>query len=205
MAATGKLTVLSTGMATIAEIDDAVNAYRQAGGRNLMLLHCTSSYPTHPNDINLKRIPVLADTFGCLSGFSDHSEGITAAVGARVLGACFIEKHFTLDKNLPGPDHLFSADPAEFRDLVNAVRTVEAAMGTGQLGPTLSESLGRASFRLSCLSTNNIAAGTSLQNRHIAYGRPGTGIAPKQGSVLLGMTLKRDVSRGHVFSWEDFK
>lgn len=205
MAATGKLTVLSTGMATVAEIDDAVNAFRQAGGRDLMLLHCTSSYPTSSDDINLRRIPVLAETFGCLSGFSDHSEGTTAAVGARVLGACFIEKHFTLDKNLPGPDHLFSADPAQFRELVNAVRTVEAAVGTGQLGPTLSESLGRVSFRLSCLSTDDLAAGTPLHRQHIAYRRPGTGIPPKQGDALLGLTLKRAVPRGHIFTWEDFK
>ncbi len=205
MAATGRPTVLSTGMATVAEIDDAVNAFRQAGGRDLILLHCTSSYPTPSDEINLRRIPVLAETFGCLSGFSDHSEGTTAAVGARVFGACFIEKHFTLNKSLPGPDHLFSAEPAEFRELVEAIRTVEAAMGTAQLGPTPSELLGRASFRLSCLSADNLADGVTLKRHHVAYKRPGTGIPPKQVEALLGLTLKRAVPRGHVFRWEDFK
>jgi N-acetylneuraminate synthase/N,N'-diacetyllegionaminate synthase len=205
MASTGKLTVLSTGMATVAEIGDAVDAYRHAGGRDLMLLHCTSSYPTPPGEINLRRIPVLAQTFGCPSGFSDHSEGNTAAVGARVLGACFIEKHFTLDKSLPGPDHFFSADPTEFRELVNAVRTVEAAMGTTQLGPTQSESLGRVSFRLSCLSTDDLAAGTTLERKHIAFRRPGTGIPPNQVEALMGLKLKRAISRGHILSWGDFK
>lgn len=205
MATTGKPTVLSTGMATVAEIDDAVNAFRQAGGQDLLLLHCTSSYPTPAADINLKRIPILAETFGCLSGFSDHSEGTTAAVGARVLGACFIEKHFTLDKNLPGPDQRFSSDPAEFHELVKAIRTVEAAMGTSQLGPTPSESLGRISFRLSCLATDNLSAGTPLQRQHIAYRRPGTGIPPKLGEAILGLTLKHSVPRGHIFTWKDFQ
>ena len=96
MARTGKTTILSTGMATLAEIDDAVTAFREAGGNQLILLHCTSSYPTPPEEINLNRIPVLGKTFGCLAGFSDHSEGNVAAVGARVMGACFIEKHFHL-------------------------------------------------------------------------------------------------------------
>lgn len=205
MAATGKPTVLSTGMATVAEIDDAVNAFRDAGGQDLVLLHCTSSYPTPPGEINLKRIPVLAETFGCLSGFSDHSEGTTAAVGAKVLGACFIEKHFTLDNHLPGPDHRFSANPAQFRELVHAVRTIETAMGSGQLRPTASEVLGRISFRLSCQAITELEAGTVLQRQHVAYMRPGTGLPPKQIDQLLGMTLKRVVPKGHVFSWEDFK
>jgi len=205
MAATGKPTVLSTGMAAIGEIDDAVNAFREAGGRDLILLHCTSSYPTPPHEINLKRIPVLAQTFGCISGFSDHSEGSSAAIGARVMGACFIEKHFTLDNELPGPDHRFSANPGQFRELVNAVRSVEAAMGSGQLGPTPSESLGRKSFRLSCRAIVDLAPGTHLHRQHIAYMRPGTGIPPKHVDQLLGLQLKRSVPRGHIFTWEDFK
>lgn len=205
MAATGKLTVLSTGMATVAEIEDAVSAFRLAGGQHLILLHCTSSYPTPPDEINLKRIPVLATTFSCPSGFSDHSEGSVAAVGARVLGACFIEKHFTLDKNLPGPDHRFSADPMQFREMVNAVRAIELAMGSSQLGPTTSEAQGRISFRLSCLSAENLAAGTPLQSRHIVYRRPGTGIPPSHSDALLGRLLKRAVSRGHVFTWDDLE
>ncbi len=204
MAATGIPTVLSTGMATVAEIDDAVTAFREAGGQDLILLHCTSSYPTPVIDINLRRIPTLATTFGCLSGFSDHSEGTTAAVGAVVLGACFIEKHFTIDRNLPGPDHRFSSDPAEFGALVQAVRTIESAMGNSQLGPTASEISGRKNFRLSCLATTDLQVGTRLEPQHLGYRRPGTGIPPKLGSAMLGLILKRDVPRGHLFTWEDF-
>jgi N-acetylneuraminate synthase/N,N'-diacetyllegionaminate synthase len=205
MANTEMLAVLSTGMATVAEVDDAVRAFRQAGGTNLLLLHCTSSYPTPPAEVNLRRIPVLSETFDCLSGFSDHSEGIAAAVGARVLGACFIEKHFTLDRDLPGPDHRFSSDPAEFGELVRAVRMVEQALGSGQLGPTQSESQGRTGFRLSCVATEDLSEGTVLRQEHMAFRRPGIGMPPKLSSSIVGMELKRPVARGAAFVWEDFK
>jgi N-acetylneuraminate synthase/N,N'-diacetyllegionaminate synthase len=204
MARTGIPTVLSTGMAVVGEIDDAVTAFREAGGENLILLHCTSSYPTPPADINLRRIQTLAATFGCLAGFSDHSEGPTAAVGAVALGACFIEKHFTLDKTLPGPDHRFSMDPRDLREFVSAIRTIEVGLGTSQLGPTPSEALGRSDFRLSCLARCDLAAGTRLTLEHLVYKRPGTGIPPKHGAWLLDLTLRRDVRRGHIFSWSDF-
>ena len=118
MARTGLPTVISTGMATHEDIDDAVQAFRDAGGHDLILLHCTSAYPTPVADVNLRKIPALAQAYGCLVGFSDHTDGIVAAVGAVTLGACFIEKHFTLDKNLPGPDHRFSADPADRKSVV---------------------------------------------------------------------------------------
>jgi len=205
MAATGKPTILSTGMATVSEIDDAVNAFRESGGKALILLHCTSSYPTPNDEINLRRIPVLGQVFGCLPGFSDHSEGLAAAVGARVMGACFIEKHFTLSNDLLGPDHRFSSNPEQFRDLVVAVRTVESAMGSAQLGPTSSESQGRSGFRLSCQSTVDLEPGTILQRHHIAYMRPGTGIPPKFADQLIGRSLRFSVKRGHVFNWSDFK
>ena len=197
-------TVLSTGMATVEEIDDAVRAFRETGGQDLVLLHCTSSYPTPPEDINLTRIPALGERFGCLIGFSDHSEGSTAAVGAVALGACFIEKHFTLNRNLPGPDHWFSSDPVEFSALVQSVRHVEVALGSSQLEPTASEALGRAAFRLSCLAATDLPSGTHLKRDHIAYRRPGTGLPPKVAPELLGRALRRSVSRGHIFTWEDF-
>lgn len=204
MAATGLPTVLSTGMATVGEIDDAAMVFREAGGRDLILLHCTSCYPTPPTDINLRRIPVLADTFGCLVGFSDHTEGTTAAVGAVVLGACFVEKHFTVDRNLPGPDHRFSSDAAEFSLLVRAIRMVEQAQGSPSLGPTPSEALGRRDFRLSCGTMLPLSAGTRLDASHIVFRRPGTGIPPKLRDAMVGLVLKRDVAPGHVFTWDDF-
>ncbi|MEX6780123.1 N-acetylneuraminate synthase family protein [Limnospira fusiformis] len=204
MAKTGIPTILSTGMATVAEIDDAVTTFREAGGSDLILLHCTSSYPTPPADINLKRIPTLANTFGCISGFSDHSEGIVAAIGAVTLGACFIEKHFTVDRSLPGPDHRFSSDPDQFKELVQAIRMIEKALGNSQLRPTASEQESRKDFRLSCQAKTSLRAGTVLQKEHISYRRPGTGIPPKLALAILGLSVKHDVPGGHVLKWEDF-
>lgn len=114
MARTGLPTVISTGMATLEDMKDAVEAFRQAGGRDLILLHCTSSYPTPPADVHLRKIAALSAAFDCVAGLSDHTDGTVAAIGAVALGACMIEKHFTLGKNLPGPDHRFSADPGNF-------------------------------------------------------------------------------------------
>jgi N-acetylneuraminate synthase/N,N'-diacetyllegionaminate synthase len=196
MARTGLPTVLSVGMATLAEIDDAVRAFRGAGGCNLVLLHCTSSYPTPPEDVNLRRIPALAAAFDCPVGLSDHSAGTAVAAGAVAVGACFLEKHFTLDKELPGPDHRFSADPAELRELVRSVRTVEAALGTTAIGPTASEQAGRRDFRLSCAAARDLAAGEVLAEGDIAYLRPGTGLPPAAASWLVGRRVARPVAAG---------
>lgn len=204
MAATGLPTLLSTGMATVAEIDDAVSAFRAAGGQKLVLLHCTSGYPTPAQDVNLRRIPTLAAVFGCPVGFSDHSEGIAAAVGAVVLGACLIEKHLTTDRSLPGPDHRFSSDPEEFAELVRSIRQVEASLGRADLGPTPLEENSRRDFRLSCSAQSQLSAGTRIAQEHVVFRRPGTGIPPKIRDSLVGLVLKRDVSAGHLFSWEDF-
>lgn len=203
MGASGLLTVLSTGMATVGEIDDAVCWFAEAGGEDLILLHCTSSYPTPDDEVNLNRIRVLSETFGCLSGFSDHSQGITAAIGARVLGACFIEKHFTTDKGLPGPDHRFSADAREMKELVNAVRSIDKMLGLPAIVPTPSEQNGRRQFRLSCVAADNIEAGTIINDEHILYGRPGTGIQPKNKWILLDRKLKKNISKGQPFHKDD--
>jgi len=205
MARTGLPTVLSTGMATIAEIDDAVRAFREAGGNDLILLHCTSLYPTPSEDVHLRKIPALAAAFGCPAGFSDHTWGIVAAVGAVVMGACFIEKHFTLDKALPGPDHHFSSDPAEFRALVEAVRAVEKNLGESAIGPTASEMRGRRDFRLSCVADRDLPAGHCLTLSDVAFRRPGVGLPPKMGEWLPGKTLKRAVAAGEVLALDSLK
>jgi N,N'-diacetyllegionaminate synthase len=204
MAQTAIPTVLSTGMATRVEIEDAVNAFRQAGGRELILLHCTSSYPTPSEDVHLRRIQALAAAFDCPVGFSDHSQGNVAAIGAIALGACFIEKHFTLDKNLPGPDHRFSADPAEFRSLFDAVRTMEASLGSSDFEPAVSEEFGRREFRLSCVAARALPRGHRLTASDIAFRRPGSGFLPKEVSTLFDSVLSRPIPIGHVFSREDF-
>ena len=203
MARTGLPTVISTGMATREDIDDAVQAFRDAGGRDLILLHCTSAYPTPAADVNLRKIPALAEAYDCLVGFSDHTDGIVAAVGAITLGACIIEKHFTLDKNLPGPDHRFSADPREFRELVDAIRFVEAAIGTAEVGFTPSEAVNRREARLSCAARYDLSAGHTLTTSDIAFQRPGTGLPPKMITELVGKKLIRDVRSGSLFEVAD--
>jgi len=203
MARTHLPTVISTGMGTLAEIDDAVNAFRDAGGRDLVLLVCTSSYPAPPEDAHLRRIPSLGAATGCPVGLSDHTDGIIAAVGAVALGACMIEKHFTLDKNLPGPDHRFSADPAELRALVQGVRTLEKSLGQSTIGPTQSERLGRRDFRLSCVAARDLPIGHCLGESDIAFRRPGSGLPPKAQEWLLGRRLARSIAAGHVFLPED--
>ncbi len=196
MARSGLPTVLSTGMATLAEIDDAVRTYRAAGGDALILLHCTSSYPTPENDVHLRKIPALAAAFGCPTGFSDHTEGFVAAVGAVVLGACFVEKHFTLDRTLPGPDHRFSSDPVELKALVQSIRHIEQNLGMAAIGPTPSEEAGRRDYRLSCVAASDLPMGHILRNEDIAFRRPGTGLPPKMGSLLIGRELRVGMSAG---------
>jgi N-acetylneuraminate synthase/N,N'-diacetyllegionaminate synthase len=204
MAETGLTVVLSTGMATLSEIDQAVTTVRETGNDKLVLLHCTSSYPTPPDEVNLARLPALAAAFDVPVGFSDHSAGTTAAVGATILGACWIEKHFTLDRNLPGPDHWFSMDPEELRTLVAGVRDASAMLGSSRIAPTPSEARGRREFRLSCVAADDLPAGRRLHAGDIAFRRPGTGIVPAQAEGLHGRVLQRAVPRGHVFTYGDF-
>jgi N,N'-diacetyllegionaminate synthase len=194
--------VLSVGMATLAEIDRAVTAFRATGNRDLVLLHCTSSYPTAVEDVNLRRIPALGKAFGCPVGFSDHSEGITAALGAVALGACWVEKHFTVDRGLPGPDHAFSADPAEFAALVTAVRQLERQLGNAHIAPTAGETENRAAFRLSCIAARDLPAGTVLTEDDIVFARPGTGLPPEDVERILGRTLACAVTGGDPIAWE---
>ena len=205
MAMSGLTTILSTGMANLAEIDDAVRRYRSNGGKDLVLLHCTSSYPTPSDQINLRRIKTLHKSFGCPVGFSDHSEGVVAAVAAVVLGACIIEKHFTLSRALPGPDHSFSSDPAEFSLLVKSIRTAEAAMGDSQPGPTEAEQVGRTQFRLSCTASRALTKGLRLMEQDICMRRPGNGIEPRMMDSLVGLTLCQDLMAGQTLTWEHFK
>jgi N,N'-diacetyllegionaminate synthase len=205
MAETGIPTVISTGMSTLTEIDDAVRAFRDAGGEDLILLHCTSSYPTPPEDVHLRKIETLAGRFDCPVGLSDHTDGIVAALGAVALGACFLEKHFTLDKALAGPDHRFSADPAELRALVEAVRALEESLGDDELGPADSEALGRRDYRLSCVAASELASGTVLAEGDVAFRRPGTGIPPARVESLVGRRLRASVAAGELFQLTHFE
>jgi len=196
MALSGIPTILSTGMATEEEVAAAVNAFREAGGRDLVLLACTSAYPTPPDCVNLRRISTLTEKFGFPSGFSDHTAGWEAAVAAVCLGACMVEKHFTTDRNLPGPDQWFSSDPAEFAELVRRVRTVEKMIGSAELAPTSAERDAREHFRLSCVAEHDLPAGHVLTEADITFCRPATGLPPSQVNRLLGKKVAISVDRG---------
>lgn len=203
MGKTGLPTVLSTGMATKTEIDEAVRAFRETGNDQLILLHCTSMYPTPPEEVHLQKIASLQRIFRCPVGFSDHTEGISAAVGATALGARWIEKHFTLDKHLPGPDHAFSADPAEFSSLVGAIRFVERCLGDPHVGPTAGEKGARRDFRLSCAAAAGLSAGHLLNEADLAFLRPGTGLPPSLSHLLTGRRLARAIRAGELITMED--
>jgi N,N'-diacetyllegionaminate synthase len=205
MGETGLPTLISTGMATLSEIDDAVRIFRATGNDRLILLHCTSCYPTPDQEVNLSRIPALAMAFGCPVGFSDHTFGILGTAGAVLLGACWIEKHFTLDKNLPGPDQSYSSDPEEFKSLVESVRRIEKMRGTSGIQPTASETRSRREYRLSCVAANELSAGHDLTEADIAFRRPGIGLPPSQAHLLLGRRLKHSLSCGEVITLNDLE
>ena len=205
MGHTGLPTVISTGMATLAEIDDAVRTFRETGNNQLILLHCISAYPAPPEEVHLRKIPTLSAIFGCPIGFSDHTVGVAAAIGAVVLGACWVEKHFTLDKNLPGPDQSLSADPGELIALVEAVRTLEKCLGSGCMSSTAAEGDGRQRFRLSCVVIENLPPGHVLSEHDVAFNRPGNGLPPKAIEWIVGRRLRHEIKPGKVLALDDFE
>ncbi len=204
MARSGVPTILSTGMATEEEVAEAVAAFREAGGTDLTLLACTSAYPTPPSDVNLRRIPALAQKYGCRAGFSDHTAGWEAAVASVVLGACMVEKHFTTDRHLPGPDQWFSSDATEFAELVRRVREAEVMLGTASQQPTAAEARSRIEFRLACVAAADLPSGHVVTEQDIAFRRPATGLAPSQADSIHGRRLARGLKRGEPFVLQAF-
>ena len=196
MAKTNIPTILSLGMATLDEIHDAVNTFEQAGGKDLILLHCVSVYPCPAEALNLSRIRTLIQTFKHHPiGFSDHSKGTQASVGAVALGACFLEKHFTLDKNLSGPDHSFSADPEEMKQLVDDIRSIESSLGSSEIAPAHQEEYARNHYRLSCVAGKDLLAGHILHKEDIAFARPAKGLPPKSINLLIDKALTQEVKK----------
>lgn len=190
----GKPVILSTGMADEADVARAVAAVRGRGNDRIVLLHCVSSYPTPPAELNLRKIETLRSRFGVHVGFSDHSDGILAAGTAVGLGACVVEKHFTLDRNLPGPDHRFSADPAELAALVRRVREVETTLGEPAIVPTAPEREMAKLARRSIVAARDLPAGHRLAAADLAYKRPGTGLMPYRTVEVLGRRLRHAVA-----------
>jgi N-acetylneuraminate synthase len=193
--------VISTGMANLAEIDEAVRTARAGGCADLVLMKCTSSYPASPASSNLAAIPELRTNFDCEVGLSDHTPGIGAAVASVALGATVIEKHFTLSRAEGGVDAAFSLEPREFRELVNETHAAWQALGSAHLGPT-DEERGSLVFRRSLYICADLAVGDVLTTQNLRAIRPGLGLPPKYIDQLLGKRISRAAKRGTPMSWE---
>lgn len=201
IASIGKPVIVSTGMASLEEIGDAVSAIREEGNNQIALLKCTSAYPASPKDMNLMTIPDLAERFGVPVGISDHTIGTTIPVAAVALGACIVEKHFTLSRNVSGPDSSFSLEPHEFRTMVNAIRETELALGSVNYSITDHERASRI-FRRSLFIVEDISKGELFTSRNVRSIRPGNGLPPKYIDDILGKKAKHNISRGTPLSWD---
>ncbi|MCA1055309.1 pseudaminic acid synthase [Rossellomorea aquimaris] len=201
VASTGKPIIISTGMASIAELDDAVRTAKEAGCKDIVLLKCTSTYPASPKDTNLLTIPHMRELFDCEVGLSDHTLGIGVAVASISFGAKVIEKHLTLSRSEGGVDAAFSLEPNELKQLVTEANRAFDAIGQIKYGPTEKEknSLKR---RRSIYIVKDIKAGEILTKEHIKCIRPGLGLSPKYFNVLVGKTVKRDLKKGTPMSWD---
>jgi N-acetylneuraminate synthase len=200
VAATGKPLIISTGAATLLEVDEAVEVARRAGCRDLVLLQCTSSYPSSPDDANLRAIPALRDRYGCEVGLSDHSLGVGVSVAAVALGATVIEKHLVEDRTSGGVDAPFSMEPLEMESLVRESERAWRALGTHVVSPRPSEA-GARSRRRSIYITADLSAGDELSADNIRVVRPGGGLHPKHLTGIMGRRLSRDVAAGTPVDW----
>lgn len=200
VARTGIPVIMSTGMATLAEIDEAVTTFRNADGGPLALLKCASAYPAPAESMHLRSIPHLSEAFDLPVGLSDHSLGSAIALVAVALGACIVEKHFTLSRQDPGPDSSFSLEPTEFKDMVDGIRLAEAALGSAHYGGTDTEAESRA-FRRSLFVVRDVAAGELFTIDNVRSIRPGSGLHTRDLAEVLGRRATRDVPRGTPLSW----
>lgn len=198
----GKPLIISTGMSTLDEVEAAFNTVVWEGNRQIILLHCVSGYPVDPKDANLRAMQTLAEAFGVPVGYSDHTLGIAVPLAAVALGACVIEKHLTLDRALPGPDHQASAEPDELASLVQGIRSVEKAMGHGRKEPAPSEAAVAQVARKSLVAAKDIPTGTKITADLLVLRRPGTGLPPGMLASVVGRTARRDIKAGTVVDWE---
>jgi len=201
VARTGKPLIMSTGMATIEEIEEALQSARDAGASQIALLKCTSAYPAPAEDMNLRTIPEMARRFGVPVGLSDHTMGIAAPVAAVALGACIIEKHLTLSRSTPGPDSAFSLEPHEFKAMVDAVRTAEKALGMVHFGLSAKEEASRI-FRRSLFVVEDVKQGEAFTPANVRSIRPAHGLHPRHLPEVLGKSASREIKRGTPLTWE---
>lgn len=203
VAAQKRPVLLSTGMGSLDEIEIAVETMRKFGNPPLIILHCISAYPTPADACNLRKIASLAAHFGVPVGFSDHSEGVEAAMIAIGLGACVVEKHFTTDRTLPGPDHKMSCDPKDFTRMVEGIRLAEKMLGSAALTYSVAEEKSRIEFRRSVVARAPIAAGTVITENLLAYRRPGHGLKPYERGLVIGRKTIRDIRMNEIITVAD--
>ncbi len=199
----GKPLILSTGMADLGDVEQAVGVIRDAGCEDFVVLQCTTDYPSRIENTNLRAMGTMREALDVHVGYSDHTQGASACIAAVALGARVIEKHFTLDKSLPGPDQSSSSDVDEFRALVQAIRQTEAALGDGIKRPAAIEVENARGMRRSLVARRNILAGEILEQGMVGFMRPSTGVLPRDWSRVAGVKFARDVAAGEVIVWPD--
>jgi N,N'-diacetyllegionaminate synthase len=200
---TGKEIILSTGMSTLGEVEQAINILKSTGNKNIKIMHCTTDYPTAEEDVNVRAMVTMREAFKVPVGLSDHTVGNEAAVVAVALGAEFVEKHITLDNKMDGPDHKASMEPIEFKSYITAIRNAEKVLGDGIKRPTAREVLIMKDVRRSIVAKIDLAKGTVIEKTMLAYKRPGSGIKPELSDVVAGRILKRDIHADELIMWED--
>ena len=201
VAQTGKPIIISTGMATLAEIEEAITVIRKTGNNQIALLKCTSAYPASPEEMNLNTISHLSKTFSVPAGISDHTLGIEVPLAAVALGACIVEKHFTLSRSYPGPDSHFSLEPHEFKKLIEGIRIVQQALGGVSYGITEKQKASRL-FRRSLFVVEDIKEGHKFTSKNIRCIRPGNGLHTRYLEVVLGKKARINIDRGTPLSWD---
>lgn len=203
MASKGLPMVISTGMATLGEVETALDVVRSNGCPGVVLLQCTSNYPALAEDVNLRAMVTMKQTFGVPTGFSDHTMDETMALGAIALGACVYERHFTLDRNMEGPDHRLSTEPDEMKALVEKIRLLEKGLGDPVKKPTATELEMKTFKRRSIVAARDVKQGTVLTQDDLDCKCPGTGISPRFFDIIIGRTARRDLPQDHILNWED--
>ena len=192
--------ILSTGMSSLGEVEEALNVIKSEGIEDVILLQCVSNYPARIEDVNLRAMETLKQSFKIPVGFSDHTLGITASIAAVASGACVIEKHFTLDRNLPGPDHKASLEPDELKEMVKAIRDVEKALGDGIKRPTKDEVAIKRVARRSIVAKIDILEGAIITEEMLEVKRPGTGIPPKYMDMIVGRKAKENIKGDEIIA-----
>jgi N,N'-diacetyllegionaminate synthase len=203
IAAKNRPVILSTGMSYLSEVEEAIGVIRAAGCSHLAVLHCTSNYPAAAASSNLRAMQTISETFDVPTGLSDHTLGMEMAIAAVAMGARIIEKHFTLDKSLPGPDHQASLAPNELRSLIHSIREVESGMGDGIKRPTPSEEETRDVARRSIITRQEILKGTTIERQMLVFKRPGNGIPPSKLAEIVGRKVTRTIPADSKLEFED--